>query len=399
MTRRQCIGAALGAAAGSSCAPVPQSGPDRITGLEILTVQVNARPWVTFRVRTGTGLTGLGDATHSAREPALAASVARKLFEDIRGGGPFEIEPLRQAALPLIENASPGEKRAHAAAFAGLEQCLWDLQGKILGLPCYQLFGGKLHDKIRNYANINRSTRGDDRTPKGFAATAQRGLGAGFDAFKLAAFDHLRRDEMDAAAFEKGTQFGIECIEAVRETIGPDRDLLVDGHSRFDRRLALDLAQRLEHLSLFWLEEVCRPSDDLAAVNQAAKMPTAGGESLFGVREFFPYIKAGAVDIVMPDVKFCGGMYELKKIAALAEGAGLATSPHGPASPIGNMAAAHVCATMPNFQILELAFGEVPWRAEVVDPPESLDQGRLTVPDRPGIGYELHEERWTSFTG
>ena len=172
MTRRQCIGAALGAAAGSSCAPVPQSGPDKITGLEILTVQVNSRPWVTFRVRTGTGLSGLGDATHSAREPALAASVARKLFEDIRGGGPFEIEPLRQAALPLIENASPGEKRAHAAAFAGLEQCLWDLQGKILGLPCYQLFGGKLHDTIRNYANINRSTRGDDRTPKGFAATA-----------------------------------------------------------------------------------------------------------------------------------------------------------------------------------------------------------------------------------
>ena len=102
MTRRQCIGAALGAAAGSSCAPVPQSGPDKITGLEILTVQVNSRPWVTFRVRTGRGLSGLGDATHSARESALAASVARKLFEDIRGGGPFEIEPLRQAALPLM---------------------------------------------------------------------------------------------------------------------------------------------------------------------------------------------------------------------------------------------------------------------------------------------------------
>jgi galactonate dehydratase len=99
-------------------------------------------------------------------------------------------------------------------------------------------------------------------------------------------------------------------------------------------------------------------------------MPTAGGESIHGVAGFYPYITAEAVDIVMPDAKVCGGMLEMKKIAALAEGAGLIASPHGPASPIGNVAAAHVIATIPNFNILEISYGEVPCRAELIDPPE-----------------------------
>jgi galactonate dehydratase len=98
------------------------------------------------------------------------------------------------------------------------------------------------------------------------------------------------------------------------------------------------------------------------------------------------------VDIAMPDVKYCGGMLELKKIAAFCEAAGVLVSPHGPASPVGNMAAAHVCATMPNFQILELSYGEVPWRAELIDPPEALDKGHIVLTDRPGIGVTLNDK-------
>ena len=157
--------------------------------------------------------------------------------------------------------------------------------------------------------------------------------------------------------------------------------------------------RRIEGLNLFWLEEVARSTDILGAINREAKMPTAGGESLFGVREFFPYLKAGAVDIIMPDMKFCGGMYELKKVAAMAESSGVKVSPHGPASPIGNMAASHVCVTMPNSQILEFGYGEVPWRAESVEPAESLVGGRLKVLERPGIGYELNPKLWTKFSG
>ena len=168
----------------------------------------------------------------------------------------------------------------------------------------------------------------------------------------------------------------------------------MDAHNYFDLEGGLALARSFEPLNLFWLEEVTppRPLSNLAAINRAAKMPTAGGESIFGVKGFYPYIAAGAVDIVMPDVKYCGGVMELKKIGAMAEGAGLPVSPHGPASPVGNVAAAHVCATLPNFQILEFSFGEVPWRAELIDPPEAIANGRIELARRPGFGITLNEK-------
>src|SRR5215831_5417816 len=121
-------------------------------------------------------------------------------------------------------------------------------------------------------------------------------------------------------------------------------------------------------------------------------MATAGGESLYGAKAFFPYITAGSVDILMPDVKYSGGMLELKKVGSLCEAAGLKVSPHGPASPVGNAAAAQVCATMPNFLILEFSYGEVPWRAELIEPPEDATRGHLQVTTRPGLGIRLRSE-------
>jgi galactonate dehydratase len=110
------------------------------------------------------------------------------------------------------------------------------------------------------------------------------------------------------------------------------------------------------------------------------------------VHNYYAYIAGGAVDIVMPDVKYCGGMLELKKISAMAEGAGLPSSPHGPASPVGNMAAAQVCATLPNFLILELGFGEVPWRADLIQPAEVFSPGGLLpVGDQPGLGISIND--------
>jgi len=132
--------------------------------------------------------------------------------------------------------------------------------------------------------------------------------------------------------------------------------------------------------------------EHLAAIRKAAAMPTAGGESLYGLKENAEYVTAGAADILMPDVKYCGGMLELKKIAALAEGFGLPVAPHGPASPVGNVAAAHVCAGLPNFQILEFSFGETDWRAELIDPPEEVLGGYMRVGGRPGLGIELNEK-------
>lgn len=374
------------------------AGTGVIDGLSVYTAQVGPRSWVLMELRTKQGLTGLGDASANETVPTRGAAVAREAFEIMRGRSPFEIERLRNAALFKVAAADPREKRITAASCSALEQCLWDLQGKTLGVPCYQLFGGKLRGTIRNYANINRATRGEQRTPEGFAANAARGVAAGFDAFKLAPFDHMARNESDPDAYEEGVRRGVGFVSAVRRSIGPNRDLLIDGHSRFDAQQAIDVAGRLKQYRLYWMEEMCRSAENLAQFNQETDVPTAGGESLWSTSEFFQYIQSGAVDTVMPDVKYCGGMYELKKIAAIAEAAGLGVAPHGPASPVGNMAAAHVCATLPNFEILELAFGEVPWRAETVVPAEEVRGGLLAVPDRPGIGYEMNPERWQRYT-
>jgi len=355
----------------------------KITGLETFRVKVNRRGnWLLVRLQTSAGLTGLGEASHGG-DDALTIRLLGQFFELVRGRGLFEVERLRGAAEPQVAR----QGRRAAVALSALEQCLWDLQGQILGVPCHELFGGRLRSSIRNYANINRSV--EDRTPAGFAAMAERAARDGFDAVKLAPFDGMPR----GAAVESFTRTGIECAAAVRRAIGEKRDLLIDAHSHFDLERGLELARRMEPLNLFWLEEVtpARPIENLVAINRAAKMPTADGESIYGVKGFLPYINAGAVDIVMPDVKYCGGMLELKKIAALAEAAGMPVSPHGPASPVGNFAAAHVCASLPNFLILEYGYGEVPWRAELTDPPERLVNGRLELSDRPGLGVTLND--------
>jgi galactonate dehydratase len=369
------------------------SPPDRdaakitVTSLEIFTVKVNRRGnWILTRVNTSAGISGIGDASQFGSDVEKVRYL-KQFFELIKGRSIFDIEWLRTAAEPEIFRSHPGSA---SIALSGIEQCLWDIRGKVFDAPAYDLFGGLLHPKIRNYANINRST--DPRTPQGFASMAERAVADGFDAVKLAPFDEMPRDLSDAAKVEELTKAGIACADAVRQAIGPKRDLLIDAHSHFDLDRGLQLAKRLEPLNLFWLEEVTppKPVELLARINRDAKMPTAGGEAIYGVKGFYPYIVGKAVDIAMPDVKYCGGMLELKKISALCEAAGVLVSPHGPASPVGNVAAAHVCATMPNFQILELSYGEVPWRAELIDPPESLEKGYLNLSAQPGFGITLN---------
>jgi galactonate dehydratase len=359
-----------------------------VEGLEVLQVKVNRRGnWTIVRLNTSGGISGLGDASQSGKDDQTL--VYLKQFSDLlKGRSIFDVEWLRKVTAPVI--AQYGAPAAVAAS--ALDQCLWDIQGNAFSVPVYDLFGGRIQDRIRIYANINRST--EERTPEGFAHMAEKAVAASFDAVKLAPFDEMPRGLTDKQAIEHFMQRGIDCAQAVRQTIGPQRDLLIDGHSHFTRDDGLELARRFEPLHLFWLEEVtpAKPVEDLAAINKAATMPTAGGESIHGVTGFYPYIKAEAVDIVMPDVKVCGGMLEMKKIAALAEGAGLIASPHGPASPVGNVTAAHVIATIPNFNILEFSYGEVPWRAELIDPPEQIVDSALVLSKRPGLGIKLNEK-------
>jgi galactonate dehydratase len=375
-------------ASGAFASPQDRLPTLTVEGLEVFRIKVNHRGnWTIARLQTSGGITGLGDASHSGEDDQTL--VYLKQFANLlKGRSIFDVEWLRKAAAPAIaQHGTPA-----AVAASALDQCLWDLQGQALSVPAYDLFGGRIQERIRLYANINRST--EDRSPDGFARMAEKAVAASFDAVKLAPFDEMPRGSTDRKQIERDTQRGLDCAQAVRQAIGSQRDLLIDAHSHFNRGDGLDLARRFQPLHLFWLEEVtpARPVEDLAAIHHAATMPTAGGESIQGVAGFYPYIKAEAVDIVMPDVKVCGGMLEMKKIAALAEGAGLIASPHGPASPIGNVTAAHAIATIPNFNILEFSYGEVPWRAELIDPPEQITGSALTLSRRPGLGIKLNEK-------
>ncbi|MDZ4802282.1 MAG: mandelate racemase/muconate lactonizing enzyme family protein [Bryobacteraceae bacterium] len=355
----------------------------RIAKLETFFVRVNHRGgWQIARITTAGGLTGIGDASHGQKDEAVLA-LMRTFFDRLKTMTVWDLERFRSDVWPDVAKAG----RNGAVAFGALEQCCWDLRGKITGLPVYDLLGGKVRDTVRCYANINRSS--EVREPEAFAGLAARAVAAGFDAVKLAPFDGMPRN--DAAKIKVHTDRGVACVAAVRRAVGDKADVLIDGHSNFDLPASMELMRRLEPLRLYWLEEVTRAPEDLAKVNEAASMTTAGGESIFGVDGFYPYIRAGAVDIVMPDVKYCGGIWEMKKIGAMAEAAKLKVSPHGPASPVGNIAAAHVCLTMPNFTVLEMAFGEVPWRHQVVTPPEQFVKGHLTPSARPGFGLELND--------
>jgi galactonate dehydratase len=352
-----------------------------LQGIEIFRVPVNKRgDWVLVRVRTDQGVMGIGDASHGTDE--ITIRNLRGLFDQMKGRSFTDIEHLRKTAEPVVQR----DGMSGATALGGIEQAMWDIAGQIFGVPVYALFGGKLRDAVRNYANINRSTF--DRTPQGFAKWAEDAVKNGFDAIKLAPFDGWPKD---ASKVEAHIQLGLECARAIRQAAGPKADILIDAHSHFTLERGLQLAREFEPLNLFWLEEVTPGIENLARLNQAAKMPTAGGESIFGVKGFHPYIAGGAVDIIMPDIKYCGGLLEMKKIAAMGEGAGLPVSPHGPASPVGNIAAAHVCATLPNFLILEYGYGEVPWRRELVEPVEPIVKGQMILNGGSGFGFTLNE--------
>jgi galactonate dehydratase len=277
-----------------------------------------------------------------------------------------------------------------ATAYSAIEQAMWDISGKLLNQPIHTLLGGKLRERLPVYANINRATK--PRTPAGFAASATRAVADGFRAVKLAPFDDVRKSEF--ATRPELVADGIACIAAVRDAVGPDVQVMVDAHSRFDVPLSIEVARRLEPYRLTWYEEPVAPEmvAETTTIRRAIKQEMAGGETLFQMGGFAPLCRSKAVEVIMPDVKHCGGLLELTHIAALAAMEGVAVAPHNPSGPVCTVMSAHVSATISNFRLLELQWGEVPWRRDMIDPPEDFQQGDFIVSDRPGCGVTLNEQ-------
>lgn len=369
----------------------------RITRVELLPVQATARTvWLFVRLHASGGLSGLGEASDAfgfarttKEQAARMESELRALFALIDGRSPLDIEWFRQQAWPSIQK----EGLVVATAFSALEQAMWDLAGQALALPVCDLLGGAVRTVMPAYANINRSVT--DRVPAGFAAAARRAVGDGFRAIKLAPFDgYPQGAAATAEAVKQHVDNGVASIAAAREAVGGDVRVMVDAHSFFTVPQAIEVAARLEPYKLSWYEEPVAPTltAETLAIRKAVKQPMAGGEMLFALRGFHDLVETRAVSIIMPDVKHCGGLLELTRIAAAAAAQGVDVSPHNPSGPVATTASAHVCSTIANFAILEVQVGEAPWRAEVIDPPEAVVKGNVVLASGAGLGVRLRDE-------
>lgn len=356
----------------------------KITAVELWPVGATARTvWLILRLRSDAGVDGLGEASDAfGILGTTAENVARmrveldRQFAALRGRSPFDVEYFRQ-------NTTLGNLLARTVHSA-LEQAMWDMAGKVLDVPVYSLLGGKVRDTLPVYANINRTAK--PRTPEGFAATAKRAVADGFRALKLAPWDNFA----DSEAF---VEQGIQCLFAVREAVGKDVRIMTDCHSFFTVQRAIAVAKKLEPVGLDWYEEPVAPerTAETLAIQRGIQQQMAGGEFLFGVSGFEPLCRDKAVHVIMPDVKHCGGMLEMTRIAAMADVFGVTVAPHNPTGPVATAASVQLCAGMKNFRILELQWGEVPWRGELLRPAERFVNGTIAVPDGAGFGVTLNE--------
>jgi galactonate dehydratase len=274
------------------------------------------------------------------------------------------------------------------SAVSGIEQALWDLAGKRLGVPVVSLLGGPCRERIRVYANGWYSGA---KTPEAYAAKAKETTARGFTALKFDPFPgpwrtHITRDAERQV---------VETVRAVRDAVGPKVDLLIEVHRRLAPMHAVRVARMLEPFDPFWYEEPVSARDlgALAECRGEIRMPIVTGEELYTRYEFREVFERRAADIINPDVCNVGGIEELREIAAMAEAYHVVVSPHNyNSTTVGLAATLHVSAAIPNFLITEYFVNFDARAAEVAVSPFRVEQGYLTVPTAPGLGIELRED-------
>ena len=358
----------------------------KITKIEPLILEVNHRgDWVFVLIHTDAGITGLGEASHSSNDALLVAMV-EQFSAQLAGEDPREIS----AIWTRIAKQKAG--RAGNTAVSAIEQALWDILGQHLDVPIHTLFGGAIHKRLRLYANINRHV--SDRSPAGFATAAKQAVDEGFSAIKLAPFDELVSPHRIRTGPDAASRMGIERVKAVRAAVGDQVELAVDCHSRMETSEAIMVGQALAECNLFWYEEPVADTfpDELAKVAAAVPMPVASAESVYCMEGFRPFLTERVVDVIMPDVKHNGGLMETKRIAGAARMHNILVAPHQPAGPVATAATAQVVCTDANFYVLEHAWGEVDWRANLLQPAERIEDGHLILASDPGIGHRLNAE-------
>ena len=326
----------------------------------------------------------------------LVQSIGRRLI----GQSPFNIhrifEEIRRAGF--FGGAQSG---MYVAVLSAVETALWDLVGKALGLPVYQLLGGKFRDKIRVYCDT-ALYRNRFPTPKDFADSALDAIkNYNFNALKFDidyAADPDKYDRYNWTASPGEVQRMYDQLEAVREAVGPKIDICVDMHGRYDYVAAQAVAKKVEPLNLTWLEEPV-PAENIDAyrrITEETSTPISAGENIYLAYGFRKLLEIGGVDIIMPDLQKCGGLGEGQRIANLANLYYIPFAPHMVASFLGAMACAHVCVSVPNFMIMEWQsyFHTTPMFKEIVifDEGDWVKDSFMTVSNKAGIGVDINQE-------
>jgi galactonate dehydratase len=378
---------------GLSAAVQTATSPYRRPKLKITDVRTAAVQGLHVRVYTDQGLIGEGEAVDAVSGAApIIAGFRRSLI----GQDPLNVEAIFER-LRTSGIFAGGQGGQYVAALTAVEIALWDLTGKAVGLPIYQLLGGKTRDRIRMYCDSGTDRR-DDPKAKEFIAQI---VDLGFTAAKVDIDDARspnRWDPVNWTASNAEIDEMIDKVSFMRESLPKRIDLAVDMHGRYDLGTAKRVARELEPFKLLWLEEPVPPEnvDAMRDVRESTHTPICCGENLFlrhGFRELF---EKRAVDIIMPDIQKCGGLLEARKIADMAHTYSVPVAPHCQASPIGTMASCHVLAAIPNALVLEWHWGHPPdrivrWRNYVKEG-DIIEKGWVTVPDRPGIGVEMNDE-------
>jgi galactonate dehydratase len=355
----------------------------KITQLETFLTHAGVRNYLFIRLRTDTGLTGIGEASLEWQEKTVQTIIHEWAEERILGCNPFDIEAVIGG---LIRDQYQGGSTV-MTAISGIEIALWDIVGKACGQPVYRLLGGRCHHKIPAYAN---GWYGGARTPRDYVELAQDVVRRGYQALK---FDPFGTAWKDTTSLEFAA--ALDIVAAIREAVGPEIQLMVEFHGRLSVRSAVEVIRSLEAYKPAWCEEPVTPDslDLLLAVKNQVNSPIAAGERLYTLSDFYRLTVLRAADIVQMDVCHCGGILASKKIAAMAAAQDMRIAPHCSVGPVAQAACLHLGMACPNLMIQE-AFGEfdVPWRNDIVKGWNPLSKGVFKLSDNPGLGIDISEE-------
>lgn len=354
----------------------------KIAQLETFMANAGLRNYLFIRLRTDTGVTGLGEASLEWQEKTVQTLVHEWVEGRVLGRDPFDIEPVVGG---MIRDQYQGGSTI-MTAISGVEIAMWDIVGKACNQPVYKLLGGRQHRSIPAYAN---GWYGGANSPQEFAERAKEAICMGYKALKFDPFGVAWKDMPQ----EEG-QLAIARVAAVREVVGPHVDLMIEFHGRLSAGSAIETMQKLEPYRPTWCEEPVAPEnlDLLAEVKSRTSLPISTGERLYTLSDFYRLTCMRAADIVQPDIAHCGGILAAKKIAAFAAAQDMRVAPHCSIGPVALAAALHFDVSTPNFHVQE-AFGEfdVPWRNSLVGGWNPVQNGEFVLSDRPGLGIDIDE--------